>query len=196
MLALILGILGFVLYFVYDINSYTRRSKLLSFAFWAGTVLIVVSTILQCIEAIKIKAFSGVFDILFLLLGLIMFAALIYCLFFALPFQETYTSPFDVKKTYTYGAYAICRHPGVICFFLMYLFLGLAALPTKLLINGMIFSVLNVFYAWFQDKVTFQKTFFDYEDYTKQVPFLIPTRQSVTRAAKTWGNRKDEVENQ
>ena len=33
MLALILGILGFVLYFVYDINSYTRRSKLLSFAF-------------------------------------------------------------------------------------------------------------------------------------------------------------------
>lgn len=196
MLALILGILGFVLYFIYDINSFAKRSALLSYAFMVGTLLVAASTILQCIEAIKVNAFSGISDILFLLISLIMFAALIYCLFFALPFQETYTNPFDVRKTYTFGAYALCRHPGVICFFLMYLFLGLAALPTRLIINGMSFSVLNIIYACFQDKVTFHKTFVDYEDYTKQVPFLIPTRQSVSRAIATWGNRKDEGGNQ
>jgi hypothetical protein len=69
----------------------------------------------------------------------------------------------------------------------MYLFLGLAALPSGLIVNGMIFSVLNLAYAWFQDHVTFPKTFCDYETYRKQAPFLIPTMNSIRRAKETWG---------
>lgn len=196
MLALILGAVGFVLYFLYDINSYTKRNLFLSYAFAAGVLLIASATILQCVQAVDANAFSGVVDIVFLITSLLMFFALIYCLFFALPFKETYTKPFSVRKTYTFGAYAICRHPGVICFFFMYLFLGLAALPTKLITNGMILSALNIIYAWFQDTVTFRKIFCDYEEYTKQVPFLIPTRQSINRAIKTWGYKCDKGENQ
>jgi protein-S-isoprenylcysteine O-methyltransferase Ste14 len=81
--------------------------------------------------------------------------------------------------------YALCRHPGVICLFAMYLFLGLAALPTPLLGCGMVFSLLNVLYALFQDRVTFPKTFCDYEAYRKTVPFLLPTRASIRRAVQT-----------
>ena len=53
----------------------------------------------------------------------------------------------------------------------------------SLLSAGMVFSVLNVLYALFQDRVTFPKTFSDYGEYRKRVPFLIPNKESVLRAA-------------
>ena len=191
MLILILGIIGFALYFLYDINSFTKQTKVLSSAFMAGTVLLAVSTVMMLVQAWQAKAFSGFYDILLLISGLLMFMALIYCLFFALPFNETYTNPLNGRKTYTYGAYAVCRHPGVICFFLMYLFWGLAALPENIIIYGMIFSLLNIGYAAFQDRITFRRTFCDYDEYTEKVPFMIPTKSSIYRAAKTWGRGFD-----
>ena len=68
----------------------------------------------------------------------------------------------------------------------MYLFMGLAALPAPFLANGMVLSLLNVAYAWFQDRVTFPKSFFNYEEYRERVPFLIPTKDSIRLAGKTW----------
>ena len=192
MLTLILGIIGFALYFLYDINSFTKQNKLLSSAFMAGTFLLALSTVMMLVQAWKSEVFSGFLDILLLILGLLMFMALIYCLFFALPFNETYTNPLNGRKTYTYGAYAFCRHPGVICFFLMYLFWGIAALPSDIFINGLIFSLLNIGYAAFQDRITFRKTFCDYDEYTQKVPFMIPTKASIHRAVKTWGRGFDE----
>ena len=75
----------------------------------------------------------------------------------------------------------------MLCFFAMYLFWGLAALPGHLLEMGMVFSVLNGAYAWFQDRVTFPKTFCDYDSYRKQAPFLLPNPASIRRAKATWG---------
>ena len=89
MLILIFGIIGFALYFLYDINSFTKQTKVLSSAFMAGTVLLAVSTVMMLVQAWQAKAFSGFYDILLLISGLLMFMALIYCLFFALPFNET-----------------------------------------------------------------------------------------------------------
>ena len=63
--------------------------------------------------------------------------------------------------------------------------LGLAALPSGLLLRGQLFSFLNFAYVCFQDRVTFPKTFCDYEDYQQKVPFLIPTRSSIRQAAET-----------
>lgn len=187
MLALILGVVGFGLFLLYDINSYAWQCRVLRFGFFIGTMLIAIATLIQCIGACRIGAFSGGADMVFIMLSILALAAMLYCLFFALPFQETYTNPENGRKTYTFGVYALCRHPGVICFFAMYLFLGLAALPAKLIGHGMLFSVLNVGYAWFQDRVTFPKTFSDYEAYRKKAPFLIPTKKSIRRAFQTWG---------
>jgi len=74
------------------------------------------------------------------------------------------------------------------------LFLGLAARPVPMLLNGMIFSLMNLCYALFQDKVTFPKTFSDYEDYRSRAPFLIPNKDSIRRARETWPRpvRKEE----
>ena len=103
-----------------------------------------------------------------------MIISLIYC-------QEQNTE----KHVYSGGAYALCRHPGILCFFGTYLFLGLAALPMGMIVNGMVFSFLNLLYAWFQDRVTFPKTFCDYSEYQKTVPFLIPTKASIRMAGRT-----------
>jgi hypothetical protein len=60
----------------------------------------------------------------------------------------------------------------------------------------MVFSLCNLAYAWFQDCVTFPKTFCDYGDYQQKVPFLIPTRDSVRMAKKTLFPADDEEDDQ
>ena len=188
MTVLLLGTAGFGLYLLYDINSITIDCRPLRLGFLLGSLLIGGGTLWQLAAAFRAGYISGLGDLGLLALGLAAFGALIYCLFFALPFQETYTAPENGRPAYTGGAYALCRHPGVLCFFAMYLFWGLAARPSDLLWVGMTFSVLNGLYAWFQDRVTFPKTFCNYETYRAKAPFLLPNPASIRRAKATWGH--------
>ena len=185
-LALVLGIAGFGLYLLYDVNSYTMQNRLLRGGFLAGSLLIAAATIIMLRQAWRQGAFHGVADGALIGLGLLAFGWLIYSLFFALPFQETYVSQTERRQVCDRGVYALCRHPGVICFFVVYLFLSLAALPAPFWRYGVLFSVLNLLYAWFQDRVTFPKTFCNYEEYRKRVPFIIPNQESIRNAGKTW----------
>ena len=194
MLPWLLGFGGFALYLLYDIDSFTALWKPLRLGFAAGTVFIAVPTVLQLCSALRQGAFSGLWDILLLVFGLLALAALVYCLFFSLPFEATYTNPEQGRQVYACGVYALCRHPGILCFFAMYLFWGLAALPTNFLWYGMVLSILNLAYALFQDRVTFPKTFCDYSDYREKVPFLLPTAASFRRAVKTWGHPYEKEE--
>ena len=195
MTALLCGLLGFVLYFLYDINSITLRSKLLHSSFTIGTAFIAVATGVDLWSAFKSNAFSGFTDLMFLVLSALSFAALIYCLFFALPFQETYAEQTTDRSVCDKGVYALCRHPGILCFFGTFLFLGLAARPASLLAHGMVFSALNLIYALFQDRITFPKIFSDYHIYRTRVPFLLPTSNSVRLARDSWP-RKDSKEDE
>ena len=194
MLALSLGIGGFLLYLLYDVNSFTYRLRLLHGAFALGTLLVGAATALDLLEAWRLGAFSGPGDAALLLAAGACLAALVYSLFFALPFQETYRQQEQGRRVYDGGVYALCRHPGILCFFGLYLCLGLAALPGGLLAHGLVFSLLNLAYAGFQDRVTFPKTFCDYEAYRKKAPFLIPTGDSIRRARQTWGRPASEEE--
>ncbi|MBE6614644.1 MAG: hypothetical protein E7631_04985 [Ruminococcaceae bacterium] len=194
MLPLLLGCTGFVLFLLYDINSITVKNRWLEKFFFAGLVLICISTVLTLLDALRLAAFGGIADTVYICLSILSFAALLYCLFFALPFDETYIVPEEKRCVYDKGVYAFCRHPGVLCFFAMYLFLGLAAMPSSsLLFCGMIFSLLNFAYVCFQDAVTFPRTFVDYHEYKKHVPFIIPTPASIRAGCKTFSrsNRKE-----
>ncbi len=185
MISLYLGLAAFVLYLIYDVNSFTYEVKFVHTFFGIGTCLLGIATAIDLWCAWKAQAFSGIGDIALLVCAAVCFGALIYCLFFALPFEETYAEQNREKYVYSGGAYALCRHPGILCFFGTYLFLGLAALPAQMIVNGMVFSFLNLLYAWFQDRITFPKTFCDYSDYQKKVPFLIPTKASIRMAGQT-----------
>ena len=174
MLSLVLGLTAFALYFIYDINSITRQYRPLHYFFAIGSLLLAAATVLDIVAALKNGAIAGLMDYVLLTGAVLCFGALIYCLFFALPFQETYADDSKLRPVYSGGVYGRCRHPGILCFFGMELLLGLAALPTGMLVRGMIFSALNLTYAYFQDKVSFPETFCDYRDYQQKVPFLIP----------------------
>lgn len=185
MISLCLGTAGFVLYLLYDINSFKWQRSLPRSFFMLGTLLIALATLIDLRAAVLLHAFRGAMDIALLLGGIVCFAALIYCLFFALPFKATYTEQKNDRRVYDGGVYALCRHPGILCFFGMYLLLGAAALPGELLMHGIVFSLMNLAYAWFQDRITFPKTFCDYEAYQKKIPFLIPTGASIRLAQET-----------
>lgn len=195
MLPLLLGLAAFALYFLYDINSISRQYRLLRSFFALGTLLLGAALVLDLAAAFTAGAISGAVDCVLLFCSALCFAALIYSLFFALPFDETYVAENSPRCVYSGGVYGLCRHPGILCFFGMELLLGLAALPTAMLLRGMIFSALNLLYAYFQDRISFPKTFCDYSDYQKNVPFLIPDGASLRRFWKTLPHaEKEEVE--
>ena len=82
MYSLYLGIAAFLLFLLYDINSFTRNFRLPRAFFSVGILLIITASILDLLSAWKAGAFSGILDVLFLVVGALCFLALIYSLFF------------------------------------------------------------------------------------------------------------------
>lgn len=179
--AYLLGFVGFFFYFIYDINSIKWKNRVLQKFFGLGSVLVVISTIWAMTEAQNYR--QGVDHranyIVFAVIGILFFVLLIYTLFFALPFDETYVQDSQTRKAYKEGVYSLCRHPGVLWFSGLYLclwgFTGEGRWGSFFLM--MIF--LNVLYVVFQDIWIFPSTFSDYEEYKKRTPFLLPNRRSI-----------------
>lgn len=185
MLYLLVGVLAFALFFVYDINSVVFQNKLLSGCFILGVILLGGSTLGIVVSSralIQINAFDL---ILYGSLAVICFFLLIYTLFFALPFQETYLEQREAPKIYKAGMYALCRHPGVLWFIGFYLFLGLLFKLPLLTAAAIVYSLFNLFYVIFQDSWTFMKLFSDYALYKKETPFLLPSLESIKRCIQT-----------
>lgn len=184
MICIILGVIAFLLFGLYDINSIIMKNKLLNYGFFTGSVLIILATFgILFTSWGRIKP-NPIRIIFFGFLSLLFLCFLIYTLFFALPFKKTYlehTSP----KVYQSGVYALCRHPGVLWFIGFYLFLWLAISIRLLLVETVIFSLLNILYIFFQDRWTFARYFNDYDKYKITTPFLIPNRNSIKRCLKT-----------
>lgn len=196
MASLCLGAAAFALYFAYDLNSFLWQRSIPRTFFALGTLLLAVSLVWDICAALAAGAFGGLCDWLLLAAGAACFAALIYSLFFALAFDETYKRQENGRSVYDRGVYALCRHPGILFFFGMYLFLALAALPMdQLLFHGLTFSALNLAYACFQDRVTFPRTLDGYRSYQQRIPFLIPTKSSIHLAYQTLRRTDDEEAN-
>ena len=164
---IVLGSLGFLLYFIYDINSIRKKNVIFQKFFAVGTVFVVVSLLMellllwgQCQHRIGRMIGFGTGAVGF-------FALLIYTLFFALPFEETYCEDNKLRAAYTEGMYGVCRHPGVLWF------------------AGAYLCMWGMFGGWkqgiyfLQDLWTFPQTFFNYKEYQKNTPFLIPNRDSI-----------------
>lgn len=185
MLPVIIGSIGFLCYFAYDINSITKKNEILQKGFLIGTILVATGTILMGYDGWKRIRLDSVMTYLFVMIIIVMFILLIYTLFFALPFKSTYVEECKERKAYTEGVYALCRHPGVLWYTGMYLGVaGMIGSPKALLQSG-IFVLWNVGYIVLQDKLIFPKTFVNYEEYKKAAPFLIPNKKSLERCLKT-----------
>ncbi len=87
---------------------------------------------------------------------------------------------------YTKGTYALVRHPGVHWFLLLHTLLAIACASRLLMIAIPFWTAANVALAVTQDRVLFPKLFGDaYRLYWRQVPFLLPTRHSLSACFST-----------
>ena len=183
----LIGAVGFVCCLAYDVNSVVWKKQAARGLFAIGSGCIAAAALLGMLTGWQAGGLRTPASWL-ALAGAVLFGwLLVYTLFFALPFEETYRQAEQQgRKVYDRGMYALCRHPGVLWFFLMFLCLGAAFYPGALLWQGLVFSGCNLVYVLVQDRWTFPQVFVDYGDYRRRVPFLVPTRESVCRA---WATR-------
>ncbi|MDL2250042.1 hypothetical protein LJC51_05255 [Lachnospiraceae bacterium OttesenSCG-928-J05] len=184
----IIGLVGFICYFIYDINTVLWKKKVFFPFFFLGSLIVILASIYTYSKAYKQAGFSehGLF---MFILALCFFLLLIYTLFFALPFQETYRDHSQVPTVCNYGVYALCRHPGFLWFFFFYLFLGFTLKSMNFLFFGLFLSFCNFIYICLQDAYVFPKQFKDYQVYKKETPFLMPTPASIRECFKTTTRR-------
>ena len=186
---LILGVAAFILFLLYDLEQAQllprRFHKFVRFFFLIGVLLLLLSTAAVIwYEIINLSAW-GIRQVFFSVVAVFFLLLLLYTLFFALPFEETYVSQ-NGCKTYERGMYALCRHPGVLWFTGCYACLWLAFGGMLLLYMAVLYCSLNILYVILQDVVTFPRVFTDYALYKQRVPFLIPTLQSIRNCIQTW----------
>ena len=177
----VLTIAAYGLFFAYDILTVrgvgSVRSRLL---FFAGCVLVVAAFVLLLVSQMRILAADAFFYVM-AALSFICFALMVKALFFSLP-RGTYSSAEPGRSVYQGGMYAFCRHPGVFWYCLGFLFLALAFRSAPVSLSCLLLCAGNVAYMFFQDAWSFPRTFCDYRDYQRNVPFFFPTCQSIHSA--------------
>lgn len=173
MLDWIVGIVSFLLFFLYDWNRVFWKKTWMRSFFAVGNVMLVFVGVRMIGRAwTDIVSLKTV--VFWLAVSSVFLALLIYTLFFALPFDSTYCKDVNHHPVCRTGMYGWCRHPGIWWFFGLFTGLGMAAGGESYLRLGLTLSVLNLLYAGYQDRWIFIEEFSDYEDYRKHVPFLVP----------------------
>jgi protein-S-isoprenylcysteine O-methyltransferase Ste14 len=179
---LVVGTVGFTLFFVYDYWQVKYLPSTFRSSFTVGCALLIYATFGIVIEAASaIPLFS--IRAFFLIPAAVFLSLTIFSLTFALHMESAYTDQQN-RKVVDSGVYAICRHPGVIFLPLFYLFLWLAIPTSELLYSFTIWALQDILLAVFEDKYIFPILFDGYDLYKKQTPFLIPTIASLKNGFK------------
>jgi len=110
---------------------------------------------------------------------------LVYSIFLEIPFKQTYAMNGVGDKLVKTGTYALVRHPGVLWFGLFLTALIVVSRSKLLLIAAPLWFLLDVSWVWIQERLYFNQMFPGYEQYRRETPMLIPTRESITRCMKT-----------
>ena len=182
-MVLLLGGLSFLLMIFYDVNQIKFHLSIGKWAFALGSLLLSIVSIYLIFYHREGLFHAGIWQWIFLGISFLFLVLLVYTLFFALPFDSTYVKQSD-QMVYDQGVYALSRHPGILWFFLFYLFLTLALSSMEVGAACVVFSSLNLAYAYIQDVYIFPKQLSGYESYQKRVPFIIPTSQSIKACFK------------
>lgn len=168
----ILGVLAYVFYFIYDFNTIKKNYRILRLFFGVGTFILILTTgyaVYKYWNNDNWFLICSMSSLLLVFLGL-----LIYTLFFALPFEETYVNKSVERLAYTKGIYGICRHPGML--WLSGVYFCLWGLTNNFEFGYFVYLVVigDLLYIIYQDYYIFPKTFVNYREYKMTTPFLVP----------------------
>ncbi|MEN1759992.1 hypothetical protein AAIG11_05890 [Anoxynatronum sibiricum] len=186
MIFIALGCVAFLFFTLFDLHKLYFVHRIFHGTFFLGIFLVIAATagILMTAEA----AFH-LSPILRGMCGVMMVAGFtwqFYALFWALPFQATYLHGELQSLVITSGAFALCRHPGVLGFGVFYFFLWLASGVHFILVAGMIWTIMDIIHVSIQDNWLFPRSFPGYGAYQKQTPFLMPTTASLKLCIDTF----------
>lgn len=179
-MALLIGFMGFILFFIYDYNSYHWRKDWGKWLFSIGNGFVALATVLMVYEQLHYVNSHPAQLLIGIAMAIGFFTLLMYTLFYALPFELTYVELTDRIPIVNTGVYALCRHPGVLWFFGAYSSLALVFPTLSMLFFSLALTTLNLLYIIYQDLVVFPQTISDYALYKSTTPFLIPTPASIT----------------
>lgn len=186
MIFVIIGAVGFVILFFFDLAA-LKKVRFLKTVIWivgygliAYSLNVIIRRGAQFVIPTSIKITGIVFSTIFTIL-------LIYSLLIEIPFKRTYLDKGAGSKLITTGTYALVRHPGVLWFILFLIGLFLATGSRILLIATPVWWFMDILYVVIQDKYYFPKQFGDaYKKYQKEVPLLIPNKVSIKRCLTTF----------
>ncbi len=173
-----LGVLSYALLFLSDCNDAWWRKSFGKWLFPLSCVLLVISLAGQLhFSKSMFPVIPGQLICLALAAGALWLE--LDALFFSLPRQASYGQPGEQRMVCAKGVYALCRHPGVLffCFLMLFLWLGAGLSPFV----GMIYGLLDVLLAAFEDQVVFIRRIEGYAEYQSKVPFLVPNLRNTAR---------------
>ncbi len=185
MFYLIFGCLAFAVLYVFDFNKIKQIHPTLNISFAAGLLMLFGAAMGVWLSSPVSFRLPGPLPWIFGSLAAVALILQLYVLFFAIPFQETYLELEKSNKVVDTGMFALARHPGVIWFFFLFLFLWLATGKMMLMWAGIIWTAMDVLHVYIQDRYQFPLMFEDYDVYTRKVPFLIPTKDSIKNSLRS-----------
>lgn len=187
MIYLGLGILGFIMLFLFDICSLCEKSVIKYFFGFSGFSLIVISSIFL-VQLNSNIIFSYSLRIVSLSLAILFLLLLIYSVFIEVG-KATYQYK-NENMLVTTGTYALSRHPGVLWFLFVYLFGAIYFQNSFVLYAGLIWTMVNIIYVYIQERFIFSKLFDNYGSYIQTTPMILPSYQSIEKCFTTLNWRK------
>lgn len=188
MTLLVIGCLSFIPLFAYDALKLKKSSKYIALLFLLGACMLLISTILLLRNAYALYR-PG--NWVFIVLSVFFFLLEVYSLFIELSIVAAYIQT-EANQVVDTGTYALCRHPGVLWFGLMYLFLALAFPSVEFFLCALCYTAMDIAYVIFEEKFIFSKRIHGYRDYMKSTPLLIPNKKSFERCLNTLNKRVKE----
>jgi protein-S-isoprenylcysteine O-methyltransferase Ste14 len=184
MFYIILGLFAFVLLFFFDYFTLKNKNIMKKLFGIGGLLLLVLSGIMVTWTSertefpLPVRVIAGI-------LWVISTFLLIYSLFLELPFNKTYTKGSHSTEVIDTGTYALCRHPGVLWFGMLFFFFYFTTGAELLIPAGILWTLADILHVYLQDKIFFRRMFPSYEDYVKSTPMLIPTSRSIKKCVST-----------
>jgi protein-S-isoprenylcysteine O-methyltransferase Ste14 len=181
---ILLGVLAFLIAFFFDLAAIKHIPYLKQIIGLAAALLFGYSLVMVVLHPVKLQmpsllSYAGW---PFLIVSAFL---LVYSLFLEIPFRQTYAADGVGDRLVKTGTYALVRHPGVLWLALFLASLILVSRSRLLLLAAPVWLFMDVLYVWIQERFYFTKMFPGYEQYNKETPMLIPTRESIVRCIKT-----------
>ncbi len=181
---IVTGTVAFLFLFLFDIFTLNNAGKPKKFFGILGLGLFIYSAVMVTVVSEKIMLPMGIR----LLSGVLWIGSmflLIYSLFLELPFVQTYGNEEHSSTLVDTGTYALCRHPGVLWFGLVFFFFFFTTGAVLLIPAGILWTAIDIFHVYLQEKLFFPKMFSGYGEYRQTTPMLIPTLKSIGRCVNT-----------